>query len=432
MENDFNVDEVLAKVEELALEKESLSKSFEDLKKTHEQEIEELKKSAESSKEDLDKIKAKHAEDLESKSTELEELKKELEKKVDEFDTLQQLKNAPSSAKTIKQDKKMDKKTLFKKASRKLAETMKKAQSLGGEKLLSWDSKLMASDSDPDGGYVTSVELTNNFVELARDISPFMQYADVVTTEKEAYSFPVNKHGGSTGGWVAQRDTRSETSTPQMGRTTIYVHEQYSMPALTNQFLEDADVDAVSWINKEVADDLMESSEDAWVNGDAEGMPRGFLTYPDGTAWGQIEQLETSTASTIVASDIWNLAGLLKKKYERGAVFVGNKKTLFFLKGLEDSNGNNLWSAPLETGAPSSIAGYPFVELENMPDIADGALALAFGNFKEGYRIVQRRGMEVIVDNVTVKGQTLFYTTVRSGADVKNFQAIKLLKIKSA
>lgn len=94
--------------------------------------------------------------------------------------------------------------------------------------------------------------------------------------------------------------------------------------------------------------------------------------------------------------------------------------------------GNYLWRPGLELGQPSSLAGYGIAENEQMPDIAADAKAIAFGNFKRGYTIVDRIGTRILRDPYTNKPFVGFYTTKRTGGMLVDSQAIKLLKIAVA
>ncbi|EAB2906670.1 phage major capsid protein [Salmonella enterica] len=74
-----------------------------------------------------------------------------------------------------------------------------------------------------------------------------------------------------------------------------------------------------------------------------------------------------------------------------------------------------MWRPGLELGQPSSLAGYGIAENEQMPDIAADAKAIAFGNFKRGYTIVDRIGTRILRDPYTNKPFVGFYTTKRTG-----------------
>ena len=59
------------------------------------------------------------------------------------------------------------------------------------------------------------------------------------------------------------------------------------------------------------------------------------------------------------------------------------------------------------------------------------ALSVAFGDFDKAYQIVDRFGIRILRDDITQKGFVKFYTTRRTGGDLKNFDAIKLLKLSA-
>ena len=54
--------------------------------------------------------------------------------------------------------------------------------------------------------------------------------------------------------------------------------------------------------------------------------------------------------------------------------------------------------------------------------------ALAFGDFKRGYLIVDRVGIRMLRDPYSTKPYVLFYTTKRVGGGMQDFDAIKLMK----
>lgn len=64
--------------------------------------------------------------------------------------------------------------------------------------------------------------------------------------------------------------------------------------------------------------------------------------------------------------------------------------------------------------------------------IAADAKAIAFGNFKRGYTIVDRIGTRILRDPYTNKPFVGFYTTKRTGGMLVDSQAIKLLKVAAA
>jgi HK97 family phage major capsid protein len=74
----------------------------------------------------------------------------------------------------------------------------------------------------------------------------------------------------------------------------------------------------------------------------------------------------------------------------------------------------------------TALLGYNLQYGNDIPAVAAGALAAAFGDFKQGYVIVDRIGISVLRDAYTNKPNIVFYTRKRTGGDVDNFDAIKL------
>jgi HK97 family phage major capsid protein len=68
------------------------------------------------------------------------------------------------------------------------------------------------------------------------------------------------------------------------------------------------------------------------------------------------------------------------------------------------------------------------IEAAAMPDIAANSLSIAFGNFRAGYLIAQRRETVVLRDPFSNKPFVHFYATKRVGGAVIDSRAIKLMK----
>jgi len=105
-----------------------------------------------------------------------------------------------------------------------------------------------------------------------------------------------------------------------------------------------------------------------------------------------------------------------------------NRTTMGTVRKMQDSNGNYHWQPAVAAGQPSTLAGYPVVEFPDMPDPATDSLSIAFGDMQEAYQIVDRQGIRVLRDPYTSKPYVKFYTTKRTGGDVVNFEAIKLIE----
>jgi HK97 family phage major capsid protein len=73
--------------------------------------------------------------------------------------------------------------------------------------------------------------------------------------------------------------------------------------------------------------------------------------------------------------------------------------------------------------------GYPVHVMDDMPSLVaeTASKSIAFGNFFEGYQIVDRKGTHILRDPYSHKPYIEFYATRRVGGDVINFEALKIL-----
>lgn len=300
------------------------------------------------------------------------------------------------------------------------------------------EMKSLSAGSDPDGGYFVTPDISMRIVELMQETSPIRQVANVVTIGTDTLEGVV--HLGETGaGWIGETAARVETDSPTFGQWSIPVHELYAEPRATQRLLDDALFDVDAWLAMKIAERLSRLENTAFVVGDGAGMPKGFLTYPAGTpnetTYNVIEQVNTGAAGGFAATNpgdaLINLVFTLKAAYRENAVFMMKRSTLAEVRKLKDADGNYLWTPDFQKKQGGTLLGFNVVEAEDMPEIAAGSLSVAFGDFNAGYQIVDRQGIRILRDNVTTKPFVKFYTTKRTGGDVVDFDAIKLLNFSA-
>ncbi|EKH2865210.1 phage major capsid protein [Salmonella enterica] len=296
------------------------------------------------------------------------------------------------------------------------------------------ERKALQVGVDEDGGYAVPEELDRTILNLLKDEVVMRQEATTITVGGANYKKLVNL-GGTASGWVGETDSRPETDASKLGQIEPFMGEIYGNPQATQTMLDDAFFNVEDWINSELAIEFAEQEEIAFTSGNGTKKPKGFLTYastldPDKTrAFGTLQHVLSGAAAGVTADAIIKLVYTLRKVHRNGAKFMMNNNSLFAIRILKDSEGNYLWRPGLELGQPSSLVGYGVAENEQMPDIAADAKAIAFGNFKRGYTIVDRIGTRILRDPYTKKPFVGFYTTKRTGGMLVDSQAIKLLQI---
>ncbi|MGP0566292.1 MULTISPECIES: phage major capsid protein [unclassified Nitrospina] len=289
--------------------------------------------------------------------------------------------------------------------------------------------KLLSVDSDPQGGYWVTSEISQRVITQITESSPLRHLAAVETISSDALEIPEDLSDSEVG-WTSETGVRSETDTPTIGVRRIPVHELYAMPKATQKLLDDARVNVEEWLSHKIAAKMSYVENAAFINGDGIDKPRGLLTYPAGTTNpGQMRQVNSGHASQITADGLRAAFYALKTPYIRNARWIMSRSTIEVISKLKDGGGSYLWEPGLKEGEPQMLLGHPIERMEDMPSVSANALPIAFGDWKQAYTIVDRSGVRVLRDPFSAKPFVLFYTTKRTGGDVTNFEALVIQKI---
>jgi HK97 family phage major capsid protein len=301
------------------------------------------------------------------------------------------------------------------------------------------EAKAMTIGSNPDGGYLVPSEVETEIGRRLSSISPIRSIASVRTISSNVYKKPFMTTGPATG-WVGETDARTQTASAVLDELSFPAMELYAMPAATANLLEDSAVNIDQWIAAEVDQAFAEQEGAAFINGDGNNKPTGFLAATkvaeSAWVWGKLGFIIAGADGAFPSSDpsdpLIDLVYALKAGYRQNASFVMNRKTQGAIRKLKDADGNYLWTPPAQAGGRAALMNFPVVEAEDMPDLAADSFSVAFGDFSRGYLVVDRAGVRVLRDPYTAKPYVLFYTTKRVGGGVQDFDAIKLLKFADA
>lgn len=290
-----------------------------------------------------------------------------------------------------------------------------------------------------EGGYLVDPQTSETIRGVLRSTASIRQIANVVNVEATSFDVLVD-HSELGSGWASETAALTETTTPQIDRISIPLHELAAMPKASQRLLDDTAFDIETWLANRIADKFARAEAAAFVSGDGVDKPTGFLTHTKlanaSWTWGNLGYVATGAAgdfAAVNASDaIVDLVYALEAEYRANATFVMNSKTAGAVRKMKDADGRFLWSDGLAAGEPARLMGYPVLIAEDMPDIAADAYAIAFGDFKNGYTVAERPDLRVLRDPFSAKPHVLFYASKRVGGDVSDYAAIKLLKFAAS
>lgn len=303
------------------------------------------------------------------------------------------------------------------------------------------ERKALIAGSDPDGGYLLPESTVGRTVAKVYEQSTMRQLATVQTISTDKLEGLIDNNEADAG-WVSELGTRSDTTTPQLGRYEIQVHEMYAMPKISQKLIDDAGMDVEAWLAGKVADKFVRVEGAAFTTGNGVGKPRGLFSYDtaatadDTRAWGTFEHVKTGTNggfNTTTKSDpLFDLIGAFKDRYLQNASWLMRRELRTAIRKLKGATSDlYLWEPGLAIGVPDRLLGYPVKIDQYVPALATDSLSLAFGDFKEAFLIVDRIGIRTLRDPFTAKPYIVFYSTKRTGSGAINFEAVKFLKLSA-
>lgn len=309
------------------------------------------------------------------------------------------------------------------------------------ERLLSADEqKAMQAGSDPDGGYMLPASTVGKVVQKVYEQSIMRRLATIQPITGLSLEGMIDNDEASAG-WVSELGTRSDSSTPQVGKYRIEAFEMYAMPKVSQTLIDDAAVDVEGWLADKVAEKFARVESAAFWTGTGVGQPFGLASYAtaataDATrAWGTFEHVKTGANGdfyTTKADPLQDLIGAFKDQYLQNAQFVMRRAVRTKIRKLKEATSDRyLWEPSLQQGAPDRLLGYPASVDEYMPTLGTGSNSLALGDFKAAYTILDRVGIRTLRDPYTAKPYIVFYSTRRVGGGAVNFEAVKFLNFAS-
>lgn len=303
----------------------------------------------------------------------------------------------------------------------------------------------MSSDSDPDGGYTVTPVISTQINKKLFDVSPIGRLARRVSiTRGNAFEEPIDPSDIGAE-WVGETESRPALDTSKLKYLSVPLHEIYTNQPITQRLLDDSDFNLGLWLEGKITDKFARSEGKAYIGGDGVGKPRGILTYPtsvdkDGARdWGTVQVVKTgadgafkAAAGSVSGADaLLDLVYSLRAPYRPNARWLMNLSTAGTVRKLKDSEGRFVWADARE-GQPATLCGFPVELDEEMPDVANNSLSIAFGDFEQAYVIVDRPGLRLMRDPYTAKPHVLFYAYRRVGGGLQNSEAIKLLQFAAS
>lgn len=203
----------------------------------------------------------------------------------------------------------------------------------------------------------------------------------------------------------------------------IKAYDVVAQPKATAKLLEDGEINVEQYISSKIGEAFARAEDESFLIGDGISKPKGILILQNGTNANEIEEIEEQ----ISFAGIMNLQASLDSFYAHNVAYLMHKNTESQIRFLKDTNDNYIWRPAQKEGDNATILGVPVHTTNYMPNGVNSK-AIVFGNFKNGYHVVERIGVNLLRDPFTEKPFIKFYTLRRVGGDVTDGRSLKILK----
>jgi HK97 family phage major capsid protein len=293
-----------------------------------------------------------------------------------------------------------------------------------------------------DGGFAVPEEISREIARLEQKLSPVRNLVRVDRVGSNDNKMLVSLRGAAAG-WVGESTARTETATPTLRERAPTMGEIYAYPQTTEWALDDAFFDVGAWLAEEVAEEFAIAEGEAVIRGSGTNQPTGMLNTTPVTTGDFASPLRAAAAYQFVPSVSDNspasaeiqpdalitLLYAVNSRYRANGTWVMNSNTAAAIRKLKDAEGRYLWQPAFMAGQPEQLLGYPVAIWEAMDDIATNSFPVAFGDFRKGYRLVDRTEIRITIDaNITTPGRVKYYVRRREGGCVLVNDAIKWLR----
>jgi HK97 family phage major capsid protein len=280
--------------------------------------------------------------------------------------------------------------------------------------------------NDAGAGYLLAPPtMQKDIIKNIVEISPMRTICRVIQIGSQSYKAP-RRTTAATATRVGETGSRTNTGDPAYGMLEILAPELFARFEISMQMLEDSEYDLLAELGMEAAEQFAYKEGYESINGTGAGTNQmeGILSNAD------VGEVVSGSAAAITADGMIDLYHGVKTAYTRNGLFGLNRASLKAVRKLKDTTNQYLWVPGIANAAPNTILGAPYAEMPDLPDPGAGTYPVLYGDFRQGFGIVDRIGISFQTDFTTGadSGLVVFRARKRTGGGVLKSEALKKLK----
>lgn len=270
--------------------------------------------------------------------------------------------------------------------------------------------------------------IAKKIVEKIYDISPVVEKATKYVT-KGTLEIPVYGADGSSNDISVAYATEFTDLESKIGAFDSVELQNFlagTLVKLSNSLINNTDVNLVDFVIKRISYEVSRFLEGEILIGTS-----GKMAGLSGLDASRVR--ETAVASVVDADDLIDLKNDVKQAFRKGAIWVMATETKSAIEKLKDDNGRYLFTEDLTGEFDGKILGYPAYVSDKMPEVADDAKVIAFGEFS-GVALKWSEELEINVlrEKFATQHATGVVAWLEADAEVEDHQKLAVLQVKSA
>ena len=280
-------------------------------------------------------------------------------------------------------------------------------------------TKAMTGGTDANGGFLVPDEFRGEVIRMVEDFGLVRRLARVIPMKRDTLNLP--KVTASVTVYWPGEATAGTQSQPTLAQIQLLAKTVVGLTPLSNELLEDADVDTISLLVELFAEALAGEEDKQGLVGT--GSPFTGLLSDAAPTIVTMPATKTTFAS-IIAGDLRDLISNVKPMALSGAGFVMHRSVWGIVQKLTDTAGSlivttanpiNVGNGANGIGVVGYIWGFPVYLSEKMPfTTAISTKFIVFGNLKYLY-LGDRRTMTMdISGDAVIAGVSMFETNMKA------------------
>jgi len=287
--------------------------------------------------------------------------------------------------------------------------------------------------ADEEGQIIIPEELDKEIERELPKVAIFRQLVNIRKTNSDR----IRKRSMNelTVGWgkletSAKKASDFESSLKPADRF-IYVENLNGLTKIGLDELEDTDIQLQAYLGSSFALAAAIEEDKAVLvgKGHNEEEPEGILTNTN------VPRHTTAAINSVVADDLIDLFYKVPAQYRKNGTWVLPSYLEQTVRKLKNANGDYIWQAAITQGTPNQLLGRPVFTQDDFAAQAEGAEIGVFGDFKQGYTLVDKPGNSTIqrLNELYIEDDLIgFKYKKRVGGGVDKPNAFAILKVKAS